>query len=96
MRQETEERYNNNNNNNRNRLCVLIWVHHCRQEGDGDIGEVAVLSVGSLLCGLDPSHVGRMTAPGVTDALPTLSDCPNVSPDTLRTARQTMMRTMSL
>ena len=66
------------------------------QAANADIDEAAVLSLGSLVCGVDASHVSRMTSSALSDALPDLSDCPDVSVEVQRTARQAMVDKLSL
>lgn len=66
------------------------------QTAGADVDEVAVLFLGNLACGLDASHVNRMTSSAVSDALPKLSECPDVSEETQRAGRQAMMDKMSV
>ena len=55
-----------------------------------------MLFLGNLACGLDANNVNRMTSSAVSDALPKLSECPDVSEETQRAGRQAMMDKMSL
>ncbi|XP_076457385.1 uncharacterized protein LOC143291423 [Babylonia areolata] len=64
--------------------------------GSGDINATAVLFLGGLFCGLSQADVTRMTPDALSDALPQVSLCPDVTPSILRALRRAMEVTLNL
>lgn len=65
-------------------------------KGAGVIDDAAILGLGLLVCGLNASHMQSLTADALTDALPKLSQCPDISVGVLDAAWQTYIKKRNL